>query len=183
MQVILIDDVYELGRRGEVVTVADGFGRNFLIPRQLAVPATRGNLKRIEEQRVALAKQEARHIEEAEILASELRLMHVLISRKAGETGVLFGSVTSKDVAEALENRGVNLDRRKILLQQPIKMIGNYTVETRPHNDVEAELLVSVMPEGDEPVSKAIQRGEESDKIAEDLEAKVAETQKRSGTG
>jgi large subunit ribosomal protein L9 len=181
MQVILIDDVYEVGRRGQVVKVAPGFGRNYLIPRKLAVPATEGNLKMVEEQRMALAKKEATDIEEAQILAGELALVHLVISRKAGDTGALFGSVTSKDLADALEAGGIHLDRRKILLNQPIKSIGNYPVELRPHNDVEATILVSVVPEGDEPVQRCMQRGIDSDRIVEEIDAKVAEIEKLSG--
>jgi large subunit ribosomal protein L9 len=175
MKVILIDDVYGLGRRGEVANVADGYGRNYLIPKQLAVVATTGNLKMIEEQRVALAKKESKYVEEAELLAQELGQLHVIISRKAGDTGVLFGSVTSKDLEEVLSANGINLDRRKILLAQPIKSIGNYRVEARPHNDVETNLLVSVTPEGDEPVARTMPRGEESDAVVKDVEVKVAE--------
>lgn len=178
MEVILIDDVYDLGRRGQVVKVAPGYGRNFLIPRKLAVPATPGNLKMVEQQRIAHAKKEARFVEEAQLLADQLRLVHVVISRKAGETGVLFGSVTAKDVAEVLEKHGINVDRRKILLDQPIKSVGNFTVEIRPHHEVEASILLSVVPEGDEPVARMLQRGVESDKIVEDVNAKLAELQK-----
>lgn len=180
MQVILIDDVFELGRRGEVVNVASGYGRNYLIPRRLAVPATPGNLKMVEQQRIALAKKEAKYVEEAQILAQELGQLHILISRKSGDSGVLFGSVTSKDLADVLESGGINLDRRRILLQQPIKAIGNYTIEARPHNDVEAKLLVSVLPEGDEAVAKTMPRGEESDKIVEEVASKVDEISQES---
>ncbi len=178
MEVILIDDVYDLGRRGQVVKVAPGYGRNYLIPRKLAVPATPGNLKMVEQQRIALAKKEAKFVEEAQLLADQLRLVHVVVSRKAGETGVLFGSVTSKDVSEVLEQHGIHVDRRKILLDQPIKSIGNFTVEIRPHHEVETSILLSVVPEGEEPVSRLLQRGVESDKIVEDLNAKLAEMQK-----
>lgn len=181
MKVILIDDVFELGRRGQIVKVANGFGRNFLIPRKLAIPATAGNVKAYEEQRIALAKKEAKFVEEAEILAQQLGLLHVIVGRKAGDTGVLFGSVTSKDISDALEGKGINLDRRRIMLKQPIKNIGNFTVEARPHNDVEAKILVSVTPEGDETPTQIIQRGEESDKIVAELAAKVAEIQRLTG--
>lgn len=183
MQVILIDDVFELGRRGEVVNVSPGFGRNYLIPRHLAIPATPGNLKTIEQQRVAMAKKEATYKEEAELLAGELARKHLLISRKAGDTGVLFGSVTSKDVGEVLESNGIHLDRRRILLSQPIKNIGTYKVPSRPHAEVDVELLVSVIPEADEPVTRMLERGEESDKILHDLEEKVREAEQLSGAG
>jgi large subunit ribosomal protein L9 len=181
MQVILIDDVFELGRRGDVIRVADGYGRNYLIPKHLAVPATPGNLKMVEQQRVSLAKKETHDMETAEILAQELSQLHILISRKSGETGVLFGSVTSKDLSEVLEAKGISLDRRKIRLAQPIKAIGNYRVEARPHSEVESTLLVSVLPEADEPVSQTIPRGEESDQIIEDLNAKIADLEGPTG--
>ncbi len=182
MEVILIDDVFELGRRGEVVKVAAGYGRNFLIPKHLAVPATPGNLKMVEQQRVALAKVEAKDRGEAEILAAELGQLHIVVSRKAGDTGVLFGSVTSKDIADILAASGINLDRRKILLHQPIKSIGNYTVEVRPHADVDVTLLVSVQPEAGEEVARTMPRGEASDRIVEELKAKVAEIERLAGT-
>ncbi len=181
MEVVLIDDVFDLGRRGEVVKVAPGYGRNYLIPKRLAVPATPGNLKMVEQLRIVAAKEEATYREDAEVLARELGLLHVLISRKAGDTGVLFGSVTSKDLADLLEAGGINLDRRRIILQHPIKNIGNYTVEIRPHNEVEAQLLVSVLPEGDEPVARTIPRGIESDGFVEELNTKVGELQRMTG--
>ncbi|MEJ2077236.1 MAG: 50S ribosomal protein L9 [Acidobacteriota bacterium] len=182
MEVILIDDVFELGRRGDVVKVASGYGRNFLIPKKLAVPATPGNLKMVEQQRVALAKREAKDRGEAEILAAELGQIHIVVSRKAGDTGVLFGSVTSKDLTDVLAANGITLDRRKILLHQPIKSIGNYTVEVRPHSDVDASLLLSVFPEAGEQISKTLPRGEESDKVVEELKAKVEEIERLAGT-
>jgi large subunit ribosomal protein L9 len=175
MEVILVDDVFELGRRGDVVKVADGYGRNYLIPKKLAVQATPGNLIMVEQQRLAMAKKEAKYVEEAELLAQELGQTHVLISRKSGETGVLFGSVTSKDIGDVLEASGINLDRRKILLAHPVKNIGSITIEVRPHRDVSSNLLVSVLPEGEETVARTIKRGEESDQIVRELEEKVAE--------
>jgi len=178
MKVILIDDVYGLGRRGDLANVAAGYGRNYLIPKQLAVMATSSNLKMVEEQRVALAKKESKYVEEAELLAQELGQVHIIISRKAGDTGVLFGSVTSKDMEEVLSANGINLDRRRILLKQPIKNIGNYRVEARPHTDVETTLLVSVTQEGDEPVARTMPRGEESDAIVQEVESRIAEIDK-----
>jgi len=175
MELILIDNVYELGHRGDVIKVSEGYGRNYLLPRKLAIPATPGNLKMIEQQRLSLAKNESKYVEEAEILSQELGQIHVLVSRKAGDTGVLFGSVTSKDISEALEKNGINIDRRKILLGHPIKNIGNLTVEVRPHSDVEAKILVSVLPEADEPVCRTLARGEESDSIVKELDAKIAD--------
>ncbi len=182
MEIILIDDVFELGRRGQIVRVADGYGRNYLIPKRLAIPATPGNRKMIEQQRLSMAKKEAKYTEEAELLAQELNQMHVLISRKSGDAGTLFGSVTSKDVADLLEGSKIRIDRRKILLQQPIKSIGNYRIEVRLHSEVAAELLLSVLFEGDEPVARIKKKDEESDRIVAELEARMKEMSRLAGT-
>lgn len=173
MRLILTDDVYNLGTRGEVVDVAAGYGRNYLLPKGLALPATPGNLKMVEQQRVAIAKKEAVLKEEAELLAKELVKLHLIVSRKAGDTGTLFGSVTSKDLADLLEQNGIHLDRRRIALDHPIKSLGNVMVDVHPHVGVDARLLVSVLPEEDEPVARVMERGVDSDQIYEDLEAKV----------
>lgn len=182
MEVILIDDVFELGKRGTVVRVADGYGRNYLIPKSLAIPATPGNRKMIEQQRLAMAKKESKYQEEAELLTQELNQLHLMLSRKSGETGTLFGSVTSKDIADLLKTTGIQLDRRKIVLNQPIKSIGNYTIEVRPHSEVTAELLLSIVAEGDEPVSKIKKKDEESDAIVAELEARLKEMKQSMAT-
>ena len=182
MEVILIDDVFELGKRGTVVRVADGYGRNYLIPKNLAIPATPGNKKMIEQQRLAMAKKEATYQEEAELLTQELNQLHLMISRKSGETGTLFGSVTSKDIANLLKTTGIHLDRRKIVLNQPVKSIGNYRIEVRSHSEVTAELLLSVLVESDKPVSKIKKKDEESDTIVAELEAKLKEMKQLMGT-
>ncbi len=182
MEVILIDDVFELGKRGTMVRVADGYGRNYLIPKNLAIPATPGNQKMIEQQRLAMAKKESKYQEEAELLTQELNQLHLMISRKSGETGTLFGSVTSKDIADLLKTTGIQLDRRKIILNQPIKSIGNYTIEVRPLSEVTAELLLSVLLEGDKPVAKIKKKDEETDEIVAELEAKLKEMKQSMGT-
>ena len=182
MKLILVDDVFELGRRGQVVRVADGYGRNYLIPRKLAVLATPGNLKMVEQQRLVTAKKEAKYKDEANLLAKELKQLHVVVSRKSGETGTLFGSVTSKDVAELLQQEGIEMDRRKILLGQPIKAIGNYQIELRPHSEVAVQLLVSVVVEGDKAVAKVKKKDEESDQIVAGLESKIEEIEQLMGT-
>ncbi len=182
MEVILIDDVFELGKRGTVVRVADGYGRNYLIPKNLAISATPGNKKMIEQQRLAMAKKEAKYQEEAELLTQELNQLHLMISRKSGETGTLFGSVTSKDIADLLKTAGIQMDRRKIVLNQPIKSIGNYRIEVRPHSEVTAELLLSIVAEGDELVSKIKKKDEESDAIVAELEARLKEMKQSMAT-
>jgi large subunit ribosomal protein L9 len=182
MEVILIDDVFELGKRGTVVRVADGYGRNYLIPKKLAILSTPGNKKIIEQQRLVMAKKEAKYQEEAELLTQELNQLHLMISRKSGETGTLFGSVTSKDIADLLKTAGVQMDRRKIVLSQPIKSIGNYRIEVRPHSEVTAELLLSVLLEGDEPVKTIKKKDEQSDTIVAELEAKLKEMKQSAGS-
>jgi large subunit ribosomal protein L9 len=182
MEVILIDDVFELGKRGTVVRVADGYGRNYLIPKSLAIPATPGNRKMIEQQRLAMAKKESKYQEEAELLTQELNQLHLMLSRKSGETGTLFGSVTSKDIAALLKTTGIQMDRRKIVLNQPIKSIGNYRIEVRPHSEVTAELLLSIVAEGDEPVSTIKKKDEESDAIVAELEARLKEMKQSMAT-
>jgi len=177
MEVILVDDVFELGKRGELVRVADGYGRNYLIPKKLAITATKGNQKMIEQQRLSLAKQEAKYKEDADILATEVNQLHLLVSRKCGETGTLFGSVTSKDITSLLQQTGIALDRRKVHMNQPIKSIGNYQIPLRLHSEVATELLVSVLSEGDEPVATVKRKDEESEAIVAELEAEVAEAQ------
>lgn len=181
MQVILTDDVFQLGKRGEVVKVADGYGRNYLIPRRLAIPVTPGNLKMVEQQRLAMAKKEAKFREEAQLLAGELNQMHLIVSRKAGDTGALFGSVTSKDLADLLATQGIHFDRRKILMEQPVKSIGNYSIEVRPHSEVQAVVTLSVLPEGDEAIARAKKRDAESDRIVADLDAKVKDIAQLTG--
>ncbi|MCZ6768112.1 MAG: 50S ribosomal protein L9 [Acidobacteria bacterium] len=175
MEIILIDDVFELGKRGDIVTVANGYGRNYLIPKSLAVPATPANRKMVDQQRLAMAKKEAKYQEEAELLAQELNQLHLIISRKSGETGTLFGSVTSKDITDLLQHTGIRLDRRKLVLSQPIKSIGNYRIEVHPHSEVTAELLLSIPIEGEKPISEVKKKNEESDKMVAELEAKIKE--------
>lgn len=175
MQLILIDDVYGLGKRGQLVNVAQGYGRNYLVPKGLAVRATKGNLKTIEQQRLAMAKKEAKFFEEAQMLADELNQLHLLISRKSGESGTLFGSVTAKDIVEMLKQEGIRLDRRKLILDHPLKSIGNYQLPVRTHSDIEAQLLVSVMIEGDEPIKRVKRKDPESDQIVAALNDKVKE--------
>ncbi len=175
MQLILIDDVYGLGKRGELVEVAKGYGRNYLVPKGLAIVATKGNLKTIEQQRLAMAKKEARFFEEAQMLADELSQLHLLVSRKSGESGTLFGSVTAKDIVELLKQEGIRLDRRKLILDHPLKSIGNYQVAVRTHSEVQALLLVSVLIEGDESIKRVKRKDQESDQIVSALNDKVKE--------
>jgi large subunit ribosomal protein L9 len=147
MQVILQEDVEKLGPRGQVVEVAEGYARNFLLPRKLAIAATPGNLKRLEQIRANLAKRTAAEKQSAEELAGRLVSATVAFQRKAGENDQLFGSVTAADVAEALAAQGYQVDKRKVQLEEPIKLIGEYQVAVKLHHDVSANVKVTVTRE------------------------------------
>ncbi len=148
MEVILREHVDNLGRRGEIVKVAAGYARNYLLPRKLALLATDGNKKQIEREKV---KYEAKELEEkkvAEAVSERLATVEVEIARKVGETEALYGSVTSGDIAEALAAKGFELDRRKLQLPEPIKKLGEYTVPVKLHREVTTNLKVRVVAEG-----------------------------------
>src|SRR5882672_1101968 len=147
MDVILREDIEKLGVRGEVVNVATGYARNFLLPKRLAVAATDANKKIVEQERQSHLRKEAKQKTEAEDLSKMLNGVSVTISQKAGENDQLFGSVTSKDVAEALERKNFTVDRRKIQLDEPIKQLGEHKVAVRLHKDVSAEVTVNVVRE------------------------------------
>ena len=147
MEVILREDIEKLGNRGEVVKVAPGFARNFLLPKRLAVPATDANRKIVEQERQAHLRKEAKVKGEAEDLSKLLNGVTVTIAQKAGEQDQLFGSVTSKDVAEALAAQNFTVDRRKIQLDEPIKQLGEFKVPVKLHRDVTAEVNVVVVKE------------------------------------
>jgi large subunit ribosomal protein L9 len=144
MEVILREDVSNLGSRGEVVKVAPGYARNFLIPKKLAVTATESNKKIVEQERQSHLRKEAKAQGEAQDLAKLMTGVSVTISQKAGENDQLFGSVTSKDVADALAAKGFTIDRRKIQLDEPIKSLGEFKVPVKLHKDVTAEVTVVV---------------------------------------
>ena len=147
MEVILREDIEKLGNRGEAVKVADGYARNFLLPKRLAVPATTANKKIIEQERQAHVRREAKEKGEAEDLSKLLSGVSVTIAQKAGDTEQLFGSVTAKDIAEALEKQNFNIERRRIHLDEPIKQLGQYKVAVKLHRDVTAEIEVNVVKE------------------------------------
>ena len=145
MEVILREDIERLGSRGDVVKVAAGYARNFLLPKKLAVTATESNKKIVEQERQAHLRKEAKLKNEAEDLSKLLVGVTVTIAQKAGENDQLFGSVTSKDVAEALEKQNFTIDRRKILLEEPIKQLGEHKVNVRLHREVTTEITVNVV--------------------------------------
>ncbi len=147
MDVILRQDVEKLGSRGQVVKVAPGYARNFLLPNKIAVPATDANRKIVEQERQAHLRREAKLKGEAEDLAKLVNGVTVTIAQKAGENDQLFGSVTSGNIADALEKKNFTIDRRKILLEEPIKQLGEFKVPVRLHKDVTAEITVAVVKE------------------------------------
>jgi len=147
MKIILRQDMEKLGKAGDVVKVAPGYGRNYLIPRKLAVEATPGNLKIIELERLAQARRDQREQTSAKLLARELEKLVVTIRRKAGEGGSLYGSVTSLDIADFLITHKIDIDKRKIQLDEPIKTIGEYQVPIRLHREVTVPIKVVVEPE------------------------------------
>jgi len=147
MKVILREDVEKLGKAGDVVKVADGFGRNYLIPRQLAVLADVRNLKALEHDRRVIEARVKKSRKSAESLASRLSAVAITLPAKAGEEGKLFGAITSRDIAEALEKAGVPVDRKNVLLQDPIKQLGDYKVKIKAGTDLHPEISVSVVAE------------------------------------
>jgi large subunit ribosomal protein L9 len=160
-QVLLREDIDNLGARGEIVRVKAGYARNYLLPRKLAVEATANNVRQIEGERAALVKREAKERSTADAQADQLRSLTLKFERKVGEAGVLYGSVTSMDIAQALKDQGYELDRRRIVLREPIKRFGNYTVPVRLHREVTVDLPLKVLGEGgveikvDEPEAAA----------------------------
>ena len=148
MEVILREHVDNLGRRGELVKVADGYARNYLLPRKLALLATAGNKKVIEREKEKFDVKEAEEQKVAQAVADRLASVEIEIARKVGETDALFGSVTNADVAESLAAKGFDIDRRKVQLHDPIKKLGEYTVPVKLHRDVVVTLKVKVVAEG-----------------------------------
>jgi large subunit ribosomal protein L9 len=147
MDLILREDIDKLGTRGDLVKVADGYARNYLLPKRLAVLATDSNKKIVEQERQGHLRREVKLVGEAQDLATLMSGVTVTIAQKAGEMDQLFGSVTSKDIAEALEKQDYHIDRRKIQLAEPIRQLGEYKVPVRLHRDVTAEVLVHVVKE------------------------------------
>ena len=147
MEVILREDIEKLGSRGEVVKVAAGYARNFLLPKKMAVAATESNKKIVEQERQSHLRKEAKQVGEAQDLSKLLNGLTVTILQKAGENDQLFGSVTSKDVADALAAKNFTIDRRKIQLDDPIRTLGEFKVPVKLHRDVTAEVTVVVAKE------------------------------------
>jgi large subunit ribosomal protein L9 len=147
MQIILQEDVEKLGTRGQLVEVAEGYARNFLLPRKLGLEATAGNLKRLEKMRANFAKKEATEKAAAQQQGELLAAVSLEFTRKAGENDQLFGSVTSGDIAEALAAKGFEIDKKRIVLAEPIKIMGEFEVPVKLHREVNANVKVAVKKE------------------------------------
>ena len=147
MEVILKEDVPKLGNRGEVVKVAEGYGRNFLLPKKLAIEANAANKAVIDQMKAAAVRRSAKEKSEAEELAKQFDGLEVKFQRKSGENDQLFGSVTSGDIAEALEKKSFHIDRRKIQVHEPLKTVGEFTIPVKLHKDVTTHLKVVVEKE------------------------------------
>ena len=148
MEVILREDVDKLGRRGDVVKVAEGYGRNFLLPRGLALAVTVGNKAMIEKERKAAEVRAAKEKEEWEAVAGRINAVRFIAPRKVGENDVLYGSVTSGDIGEFLKNKGIEIDKRKVQLDEPIKHLGEHELKIKLHPEVVATLKLLVTKEG-----------------------------------
>jgi len=151
MEVILREHVDNLGQRGELVKVADGYARNYLLPRKLALLATDGNRKQIEREREKFEAKESQEKSVAEAVSSRVAGLEVVIARKVGENDVLFGSVTTADIAAGLAAKGVESDRRKLQLAEPIKKLGDFDIALKLHREVVASVKVKVVAEGAAP--------------------------------
>ncbi len=147
MKVILLSDQRSLGKRGETVEVKPGYGRNYLLPQGIALEATTANVKLFEQKRKKIDALHAKERDAAQEVANRLAGLQITIPKRVGETGTLYGSVTAGDVAEALEAKGVTIDRRRIDLEGGIKTLGDHAVRVDLHSEVMAEITVSVVPE------------------------------------
>ena len=148
MEVILREHVDNLGKRGEIVKVADGFARNYLLPRKLALPATAGNRKHVERERKIMETREAEEKAAAEAISTRLATVDISIARRVGDTEQLYGSVTAADIVEFLKARGFEVDRRKLILPEPLKSLGEFDVPLKLHREVTVPLKVKVVKEG-----------------------------------
>ena len=155
VEILLREDVENLGHRGQIVRVKSGYARNYLLPRKMAVIATAANTKMIQQQRAALARRESREREHADKLAEQLKSVTLEFDRKVGEQGILYGSVTSLDIAEALRAKGIEVERRKIHLSNPIKEPGAFDVPVKLHREVMLDVKVIVRGEGEQKVPKS----------------------------
>ena len=150
MEIILKEDVDNLGHRGDVITVAQGYGRNFLLPKKLAIEATAGNKAVIEQMKSSSVRRSAREKTDAELLLTQLDPVSLEFTRKTGDGDHLFGSVTAADITQALEAQGFQIERRKVHLEEPLKSVGEFLVPVRLHREVTAHVKVTVIKEAEE---------------------------------
>ena len=177
-KILLREDVDDLGARGEIVRVRAGYARNYLLPRKLAVEATAGNVKQIERERAVLLKKAASERATADAQGEQLRSLALTFERKAGELGALYGSVTSMDIAEALQERGYEIDRHRIHMREPLKRLGDFTVPLRLHREVTVDLQVKVVPEGEVIVGHLTPEQEaELAKVEEEKQTETTESE------
>jgi large subunit ribosomal protein L9 len=147
MKVILKDDVKNVGNMGQILDVADGFARNYLVPRGLAVEANTKNIKSLEHEKRNIQEKAKKIKNQAQDLSDRLSTMTLVLKYKAGEEGKLFGSVTTMDIAEQLKNEGIEIDKKKIVLDEPIKRVGSYPVQIKLHSDVLTQINIQVIEE------------------------------------
>lgn len=147
MKIILKEDIKKLGKMGQIVDVADGYARNYLVPKGIAVEASTKNIRSLEHEKKIIQEKARKHKDSAQDLASRISAMTLTIKAKAGEEEKLFGSVTTMDIAEALLTRGVEIEKKKIVLEEPIKRLGSYSVQIKLHPDVSVPLTIQVIQE------------------------------------
>ncbi|MDI6744342.1 MAG: 50S ribosomal protein L9 [Thermodesulfovibrionales bacterium] len=147
MKVILKEDVKNLGKMGDIVNVAEGHARNFLIPKKLAVEAVTGNIKELEHQKKVIQEKAKKQKDSAQTLSEKISSLNLFIKAKAGEEEKLFGSITSMDIAAALKNEGIDIDKKRISVEEPIKRLGSYTVGVKVHPEITTQLNITVIAE------------------------------------
>ena len=162
MEVILKEDITKLGSRGEVVKVAEGYGRNYLIPQKLAIEATAANRAVIEQMKASAVRRAASEKGDAQALGQQVEAVTLSFTRKSGERDQLFGSVTSADIASELEHKGVQIDRRKIQLDEPLKHVGEFNVPVKLHKDVTVQLKVVINKEASAEAAPVEEAGAEA---------------------
>lgn len=185
MKVILLEDIDTIGKMGDTVSVKNGYARNYLIPRNLALPATARNLKAHEHQLRDIERKVSKIVSEAQSLADKIAGVSLTFNRKTGEKGRLFGSVTNMDIADALKEKGLTIDRKDIVLPEPIKSLGEFDVQVKLHHDVSPVVKITVLPEdGEIPegVMEEIPAEETVPETAEETPAEVAVEESGEGT-
>ena len=147
MKVVLKDDIKNVGKMGQIVDVADGYARNYLVPRGLAVEANTKNLKAVEHEKKIIQEKAKKIKNSAQTMSDKISTMTLVIKAKAGDEGKLFGAVTSMDIAELLKNEGIEMDKKKIFLDEPIKRLGSYSVNIKIHTEISTHLTIQVIEE------------------------------------